>query len=435
MKPLINWRIAFLAAVSFRTIMSLTPVRADAVTDWNLTARSASIAAGLSSPDGSVDPLHESRIFAMMHAAIHDALNAIDRRFEPYASDAQAPADASSEAAVAAAAHDVLIVLFGQIPDPPFPPAVASMALIEAAYDAALASLPDSPAKTEGIQAGQQAAAAILALRAGDGSDAPFLDFNYVPGSNPGNFQFIPGFPFAAGTGWGDVTPFVLNFSSQYHAQPPYLLTSKKYAADFNEVKSLGAANSTSRSAEQTEIALFWMESSVLGWNRIAQIVSAEHGLDLWENARLFALLNLASADGYIADFQNKYTYQFWRPITAIRAADTDHNPGTVADPTWESLRPTPAAPDYTSGHSVQGGAWSEVLARFFNTDNVSFSTTSTTLPGVTRSFTSFSRAADENGDSRVYIGFHFRHAVEEGIKLGRKVGKVAVLHFLRPVH
>jgi hypothetical protein len=351
----------------------------------------------------------------MMHAAIHDALNAIDRRFEPYASDAQAPADASSEAAVAAAAHDVLMVLFGQIPDPPFPPAVASMALIEAAYDAALASIPDAPAKMEGIQAGHQAAAAILALRAGDGSDAPF--------------------PFAAGTGWGNVTPFVLNFSSQYHAQPPYLLTSKKYAADLNEVKSLGAANSTSRTAEQTEIALFWVESSVLGWNRIAQIVSAKHGLDLWENARLFALLNLASADGYIADFQNKYTYQFWRPITAIRAADTDDNPGTVADPTWESLRPTPAAPDYTSGHSVQGGAWSEVLARFFNTDDVSFSTTSTTLPGVTRSFTSFSQAAHENGDSRVYVGFHFRHAVEEGIKLGRQVGKVAVLHFLRPVH
>src|SRR5262245_49037875 len=183
MKPLMNSIIAFWNAISFHMLVSLTPARADAVTDWNLTAGSASLAAGLSTPDGSVDPLHESRIFAMMHAAIHDALNAIDRRFEPYASDAQAPADASSEAAVAAA-PDVLIVLSGQIPDPPFPPAVASMALIEAAYDAALASIPNAPAKTEGIQAGRQAAAAILALRAGDGSDAPFLDFNYVPGPN-----------------------------------------------------------------------------------------------------------------------------------------------------------------------------------------------------------------------------------------------------------
>src|SRR5262245_39661606 len=233
MKPLMNSIIAFWNAISFHMLVSLTPARADAVTDWNLTAGSASLAAGLSTPDGSVDPLHESRIFAMMHAAIHDALNAIDRRFEPYAFDAQTPADASSEAAVAAAAHDVLIVLFGQIPNPPFPPAVASMALIEEAYDAALATIPGGPAKVEGVHVGQQAAAAMLALRTGDGADAPFLDFDYVPGSNPGDFQFIPGFPFAAGTGWGDVTPFVLNFSSQYHTQPPYLLTGKKYAADF----------------------------------------------------------------------------------------------------------------------------------------------------------------------------------------------------------
>jgi PAP2 superfamily len=157
--------------------------------------------------------------------------------------------------------------------------------------------------------------------------------------------------------------------------------------------------------------------------------------LDLWENARLLALLNFASADGYIADFENKYFYEFWRPITAIRAADTDGNPDTVADPTWDSLQPTPAAPDYTSGHSVEGGAMSEVLARFFGTDKISFNTTSTTLPGVPRSFTSFSQAAEENGDSRVYIGFHFRLAVTEGIKLGRKVGKVAFNRFLRPVH
>jgi hypothetical protein len=407
--------------------------RADAVIDWNETAASAALAAGLS----TVDPLHESRIFAMMHAAIHDALNAIERRFQPYAFDAQAAAGTSSEAAVAAAAHDVLIELFPQIPDPPFPPAAAAAAtaLVEAAYIAALAALPDSPAKTQGIQIGEAAAAAILALRAADGSDTPFLDFTYVPGPNPGDFQFIPGTDFAAAPGWGEVTPFVLTASSRYRAESPYALTSKKYAADFNEVKSLGSVDSTARTAEQTEIALFWVESSPQGWNRIARTVSAQHGLDLWENARLFGLLNFASADGYIADFENKYFYEFWRPITAIRAADTDGNPDTVADPTWESLQPTPAAPDHTSGHSVEGGAMSEVLARFFGTDEIRFSTTSTTLPGVTRSFTSFSHAAEENGNSRVYVGFHFRHAVTEGIKLGRKVGKVAFNHTLQPVH
>ena len=199
-------------------------------------------------------------------------------------------------------------------------------------------------------------------------------------------------------------------------------------------MKSLGAIDSTTRSAEQTEIALFWVEGAPQGWNRIARIVSVQHGLDLWENARLFGLLNLASADAYIADFANKYFYEFWRPITAIRAADTDGNPETAADPTWDSLVIVGPVPEYPSGHSGQGGAMSEVLARFFG-DKVSFSTTATTQPGVTRSFTSFSQAAQENANSRIYVGYHFRHATVEGLKLGSKVGKVAFNHYLQPVH
>ena len=409
--------------------------RADAVLDWNETASRAGFAAGLDNvSDGCVDPLHESRIFAMMHAAIHDALNAIERRSQPYAMDAQAPAGSSPEAAVAAAAHDVLIVVFPQLPsDLGFTPA-AAIDLVEKAYGAALAAIPDSAAKTQGILIGRAAAATILNLRGADGSEAPFLDSNYVPGPNPGDFQLIPGLPFAAGPEWGKVTPFVLTSSSQYRPKAPYGLSSKKYAADFNEVKSLGAVDSATRTDEQTEIALFWVEGAPQGWNRIARIVSVQRGLNLWQNARLFGLLNFASADGYIADFENKYFYKFWRPISAIRAADFDGNPDTIADPTWDSLRVTPPAPDYTSGHSVEGGAMSEVLARFFG-DAVNFSTTSTTESGVTRSFTSFSEAAEENGNSRIYIGFHFRHAVTEGIKLGTKVGKVAFNHYLLPVN
>jgi hypothetical protein len=409
--------------------------RADAVIDWNATAASAGFAAGLDNEFGCVDPLHESRIFAMMHVAIHDALNAIDRRSQPYAFDGQAPAGTSPEAAVAAAAHDVLVAVFPQLPaaELGLTPA-AAVALVEAAYVAALGAIPDGPAKAQGVLIGQAAAAAILDLRTGDKADTlPFLDFGYDPGSDPGDFQFIPGLPFAAATFWGRVTPFVLNSSSRYQPKAPYALRSKKYAADFNEVKSLGAVDSTTRTDEQEEIALFWVEGSPQGWNRIARIVSVQHGLDLWENARLFGLLNLASADAYIADFQNKYSFEFWRPITAIHAADTDGNPDTVADLTWESLVGTPPVPEYPSGHSGQGGAMAEVLARFFG-DKVSFSTTATTQPGVTRSFTSFSQAAEENGNSRIYVGFHFRHAVTEGIKLGSKVGKVAFNHYLRPV-
>jgi len=409
--------------------------RADAVLDWNETAASAAFAAGLDNlTDGCVDALHESRIFAMMHAAIHDALNAIERRSQPYALDAQAPAGSSPEAAVAAAAHDVLLAVFPQLPSNLGLTPAAATDLVETTYITALAAIPDTPAKAQGILIGQAAAAAILVLREADGSDALFLDFAYVPGPNPGDFQLIPGFPFAAAPAWGDVTPFVLTSSSQHRPKDPYELSSKKYAADFNEVKSLGAVNSSTRTAEQTEIALFWIEGAPQGWNRIARIVSAQYGLDLWENARLFGLLNLASADGYIADFENKYFFKFWRPITAIRAADTDGNPDTVADPMWDSLRGTPPAPDYTSGHSVEGGAMSEVLTRFFGTQ-VSFSTSSTMQPGVTRSFTSFSQAAEENGNSRIYVGFHFRHAVTEGIKLGNKVGEVAFNHYMQPVH
>jgi len=416
------------------TLASPSLSSADPVVDWNATATTASFAAGLDNEFGCVDPLHESRMLAMMHVAIHDALNAIERRYQPYAYDGARAPGASPEAAVAAAARDVLVALFPQLPPDIGPTPGPAVALVETAYANALAAIPNSPAKTQGIRIGQAAAAAILGLRSGDGSDAPFLDFNYEAGTNPGDFQLIPGFPFAAGPLWGAVTPFVLKASSQYRPKAPYDVRSKKYAADFNEVKNLGRIGSTTRTEEQTQIALFWVEGSPQGWNRIARTVSAQQGVMLWENARLFALLNLASADGYIADFENKYFYEFWRPITAIRAADTDGNPDTAADPTWDSLVPTPPAPDYPSGHSGQGGAMSEVLARFF-ADGVDFSTTSTTQPGVIRSFTSFTQAAKENANSRIYIGFHFRHATVEGLKLGRKVGQVAFNHYLRPVH
>ena len=410
--------------------------RADTVVAWNDIALRAAVAAGLENSFGCVDPLHESRMMAMTQVAVHDALNAIDRRYEAYAFGGAAAAGASPDAAIAAAARGVLVAVLPQLPSDPLlglTPA-AAVEFVEAAYADALATIPDGPSKSAGVAVGQAAAAAILNLRTGDGSDLPFLDFGYVPGQRPGDFQFIPGYPpFAAGTNWGQVTTFVLRSSSDYRPNPPYQLSSKKYAADFNETKSLGAIDSRTRTVEQTEIALFWVEGSPQGWNRIARTASLQQGTGLWESARLFALLNLASADGYIADFANKYLYEFWRPITAIRAAATDGNPATVADPTWDSLVPTPPAPDHPSGHSGQGAAMAEVLARVLG-DAVTFTTTSSTVPGVVRSFSSFSEAAQENANSRIYIGFHFRHATVEGLKLGGKIGQVAVNHYLRPV-
>jgi hypothetical protein len=417
-------------------LLLVSPGRAgaDPVIDWNETALSAAFAANLDNLTfGCNDALHESRIMAMMHVAIHDALNAIDRRYQPYAFDGHAP-DASPDAAVAAAAHDVLVATYPRLPGEIGLTPDAAISLVEAAYANSLAAIPDGSAKSEGILIGRAAAAAIVALRAHDNAELPFIVHTYVPGPNPGDFQFIPGFgPIVAAPYWGQVTPFVLRSSSQYQPKAPYEVSSKKYAADFNEVKSLGAKDSTSRTQDQTEIAYFWVEGAPQGWNRIARAMAVERGLDPWENARLFGLLNLASADAYIADFENKYFYEFWRPITAVRAGETDGNSDTIGDPNWMSEMEIGPVPEYPSGHSGQGGAMSTVLARFFG-DRISFSTTSTMAPGATRAFTSFSEAAVENGNSRIYVGFHFRHAVTEGIKLGTKVGTVTFNHYLRPV-
>ena len=420
-------------------------VRSNAVIAWNANAGEAAIAACISPVD---NPLHESRMYAMTHVAIHDALNAIDRRSRPYAFSGRASRGASPKAAVAAAARDVLVALLSQIPAP-FPPScgAAGVASVEADYAAALGRIPEGRAKRRGIEVGKAAAAAILALRAGDGADTPLIVMDYPQGTNPGEYRFTPGTPFAFAPGWADVTPFVLRESSQFRPGPPYAVTSGKYTADFNEVKRLGGDDVTTpsdRTSEQTQIALFWVESSPLQWNRIARTVSAKKRLDLWRQARLFGLLNMALADGYVGSFDTKYHYNYWRPVTAIQMGDTDGNPNTSADPTWTPLVTTPPIPDYESAHSVQGGAASAVLKRFFGTDHMRFRTCSLTLPAgstcndsapVLRSYTSFSQAAAENGISRILVGFHFRKAVDEGIEHGRKIGNRAVKRFLRPAH
>ena len=417
---------------------------ADAVTDWNASAGRAALAACIAPAD---DPLHESRMYAMMHIAIHDALNAIERRSRPYVFDAPLAPSASRDAAVAAAARDVLVPLIGQIPSP-FPLACiqAGTASVETDYASALAAIPNGPAKTLGIDIGHAAAASVLALRAADGSDTPLLDFGYPQGTDPGEYRFTPGFNFVFAPGWSNVTPFVLQHAAQFRASPPYKVDSRHYTGDYNEVRALGGNGTTTPSArtpDETQIALFWLESSPLMWNRVARTVSAAAGFDLWQNARLFGLLNMAMADGYIGSFESKAHFNFWRPVTAIQLGDSDGNPDTAGDATWTPLVPTPPIPDHDSGHSVEGGAAAEVLALVFGTDDVAFAACSFTLPAASscsgalpalRSFSSFSQAADENGLSRILVGFHFRRAVEEGIQHGRKIGRRAVHLYMRPI-
>lgn len=406
--------VTLLAAVAFANT-----ARADVVTDWNVIATANAPAAGKNA-------IQQSRIYAMTHAAIHDALNAIDRRYKPYALNMHGNPGASPAAAVAAAAHDVLL---NELP--------TRQSVLDVAYAAALSAIPDDAAKTDGIAIGQQAASAIIALRSSDGSSAIVP---YTPGIGPGVWQpTLPAFLPALLPGWGNVTPFTLTSGSQFRPDPPRLLelTSREYTRDFNEIKSIGEVNSTTRTAEQSQIAMFWYEGSPNGWNRIARNVSTQRGLDLWQNGRLFGLINFAMADGFIAGFEAKYFYNFWRPVTAIRAGDTDGNENTLVDPAWTPFLVTPAIPDYPSTHSVLGAAAAEVLARFFDEDDdeISFTTTSgNPFPGITRSFTSFSQAAQENADSRVFAGIHFRRTCTDGLRQGKKVGRFAFKHDLRPV-
>ena len=441
-KPIGGWTkkcaIAVTSCILFLGVAGARQAAADEVTKWNETASQAAFDSGLA------DTLFHTRVNAMNHAAIHDALNAINRLYRPYALDIPATAGASPEAAAATAAHTVLLDQFNRLIAFGFP---SQQATLDAAYAASLALIPDGAAKTSGIAIGEAAAAAILALRENDGWDTQtVLDFDYPQGTAPGEYRFTLPFNFAFSPQWGTLPPFTLDSAAQFRPGAPYPTKSKRYTEDFNEVKSLGGDGITTPSArtpDQTEIALFWVESSNLQWNRIARTVSATAGLTLWENARLFGLLNFALADGYISSFDTKYHYNYWRPITAIREAATDGNSDTSADPTWTPLVTTPPMPDYDSAHSVEGGAAAQVLKRFFGTDTVSFSTCSTTLPAgstcndpspVFRSYATFSQAAEENGLSRILVGFHFRKAVTAGIEHGCKIGDHAVNVYLQPV-
>jgi hypothetical protein len=361
----------------------------------------------------------QSRTLAILHAATHDALNAIDVRFEPYTPGLDKAPGASVEAAVAAAARDVLVAL---LPD--------QAALVEAAYGRALAGVPDGPAKTAGIDTGRASALANMTRRQGDGLEEATQPV-YVPRPGPGEYQFTPPFNFAAQPGWGRVKPFIIELR-EHAVDGPLRLSSVKYAHDLAYVKAIGDINSTIRTPEQSEIAQFWYEDSPLGWNRIANTAVRQRGLDPWSAARAFALVNFAMADGFIAGFEAKYRFRFWRPETAIREAATSGNPFTEADGTWQPFLITPPVPDYPSTHTVLGWAAAEVLIELLG-DRVPFRADSLTSPGVSREFKGFSAAAEENGLSRLYAGIHFRHAVQDGRRQGRSIGR-AVAEMLEPV-
>ena len=410
-----NIRIQNLVTVSLAlaALARVPDVCADVVTDWNQTALATQAAI-----PGAIRTPPAARALAMVHLAIFDSVNAIDRRFTPYAAGALADPSASPEAAAAASAHAVLVNLYP-----------SRQAELDAAYATSLASIADGIAKTEGISVGESVAAVIIALRSSDGS-AVTLPYTVPPG--PGIYQPDPAALFVA---WGKVTPFALKSGSQFRAEGPPALSGDEYAADYNEVQSVGALNSATRTPDQTEAALFWVENIQIAFNRIARIAAATRQTSLSDNARLFALLNLAGADTTIAVMDTKYIYNFWRPREAIHAGDTDGNENTIADPTWVPLTYIGVHPDYVSQHSAYGAAAARVLASFFGTDDLSFTITTSTAPGgVFRSYASFSQAAEENLISRVWLGAHFRTACVHGLNQGKRVANYAIHHFLQPL-
>jgi hypothetical protein len=395
-------------------IASDTRASADAVTDWNEVASRAYVAAGVGNLKGQ-------RVITIMHIAIHDALNDIDRRYQTYAVNAYARPNASPDAAVAAAAHAVLTATLP-----------TQRSLLDEELARTMSQIADGDPKNQGMLLGVRVAQAILGLRIADGAE---LTVPYTATSRPGSWQPTPpAFLPALLPNWAQVTPFALVRTSQFRPWGPPELSSRTYARDFNEVKSIGSINSTTRTAEQSEIARFWYEGSPITWNRIARDVASERALDLWENARLFALMNIAMADGWVAGWDAKFHFDFWRPVTAIQKADLDGNAATSADPEWAAFLLVPNHPDYLSTHSVLGGAASAVLALFFDDDDISFTLTTSTAPEVTRQFRSFSHAAVENADSRVFAGLHFRSACVDGTRVGRQIGRHVFRHQFRPV-
>lgn len=414
------------AAVALAAVESASAAAADvarspdhsghgnAVLHWN------AVAAEAFAPSEGTNPMAQSRTLAILHAAIHDALNAIVQRYESYTRGFGASPQASADTAVAAAAREVLVGLLpGQAP------------LVEAAYGRALATVRDGQARDAGIAVGRAAATVTLSRRRGDRADDGGQPV-YAPRPGPGEYQFTAPFDFAAQPGWGRVEPFVIE-PREHALDGPLSLTSAEYAGELAYVEEIGRADSRTRTAEQSAIAKFWYEDSPLGWNRIASTVVRRAGLDPWEAARTFALVHFAMADGFIAGFHEKYRHRFWRPETAIRAAASDRNPLTRSDRAWRPFLVTPPVPDYPSTHTVLGWAAAEVLIALLG-DEVRFGTTSSTLPGATRSYSAFSQAAEENGLSRLYAGIHFRHAVNDGRRQGRSIGR-AVAAALAPVH
>jgi PAP2 superfamily len=382
---------------------------ADAVTDWNVKAGELVVEAKLGPPPAN-------RVMAMVHAAVYEAVNAITKRYPASRLQLEAAHGASVDAAVAAANHATLAKLMP-----------SQQASIDTAYQAALATIADGPAKTAGIAVGQKAAAAILALRA---DDAVAAAETYRPHATAG--VYVPTATPAA-TQWPQRKPWLMTSAAQFRPGPPPALTSESWVRDYNEVKAFGAKSSARRSAEQTEVARFWEYSLPPIYHGIVRSVANMPGRDATRNARLFAAATQAQDDAMIAIFDAKYHYNFWRPVTAIRSGDIDGNDATERDASWTPFIDAPMHPEYPSAHSILAGAVGAVLqAEIGAGPTPALTTTSPTAKGVARRWTKVDDFVQEVADARVYEGVHYRFSTEVGAAMGKRIGELAAAKVLR---
>ena len=402
-------------AILALAVLAVSPtIKADEVTDWNAIMQTT-VAAGNANA--------QARSAAIVQLAVFEAVNSIVGDYEPYLG-MTAPDGASPNAAAIAAAHTALVTLFP-----------ASNAVLTVSRTTSLAAIPDGPAKDDGIAAGQAAAAAMLLFRDSDGA-ATAQSVPYTPGSNPGDFRPVPP-AVASQPGWGLVTPFGLVSGSQFRLPPPPPLDSGRYAHDFNEVKLAGNTNAGSdvRPQHRTDVARFFSVSSpVQAWNQAGRQVSAAQGKTLSENARIFALVNMAILDASIAAYDTKYFYNTWRPMAAIREGTLDYNKWTEADGGWSPLIATPAFPSYPSAHATLSNAARTVLERVFGKHDLAISLSSPRAPGIVLNYTEWKQICDDIDDARIYGGIHFRFEQEAGSHQGQDVGHYILDNHLRPL-
>jgi membrane-associated phospholipid phosphatase len=376
-------------------------LQADVVQDWNTVMQST--------VNGQA-PFIQARYAAITQLAVFEAVTTITKEYRPYLGTIGAPAEASADAAVIAAAHSVLKTYFP-----------ANSTTLDTARGNSLAQIPDGPAKAAGMAVGESAAAAIMALRSGDGSTPAAF---YAPPTSPtaGQWLSTPSCPAAGGTflHWAKMKPFVLRSADQFRLDAPPALTSARYTKDYSEVKAVGIANSAVRAQDRTDVARYYGATSpVAVWNPVARQLATAAGNSLSENARAFALLNMALSDAAVAVFDTKYQYNFWRPETAIRAAQTDENARTDADPSFTPLITAPCFPSFPSAHASLSGAAREVLEQLFAPRGHSVTLSNSAVPGVTLQYRKLKEITDDIDDARVYGGIHFRFDQEEGAEPG----------------